>query len=141
MILDEPTSGLDPLMQNRFYDLIQSENEKGVTVFISSHILSEIQRSCDRAAVIKNGEIIAVETITELLHKQMKKVSVIYKDTPEVLNLPPQAFNEKIHHKKLTFEYKGELKILLKWLLNQEVRDVVIEEPNLESIFMNYYQR
>src|SRR5690606_2858119 len=88
LILDEPTSGLDPLMQNRFFEMLEQENKKGVTIFFSSHILSEIQRMCDRAAIIRKGEITAIEDIQELLKKQMKKCHLTYERKPENFSLP-----------------------------------------------------
>ncbi|MEO9532076.1 MAG: ABC transporter ATP-binding protein [Crocinitomicaceae bacterium] len=141
LILDEPTSGLDPLMQNRFFDLLETENKKGTTIFFSSHILSEIQRMCSRAAVIKDGEIIAIEEIQSLLQKQMKKVRVVFKDTPTNRNLPKGSQNEKWNDNKLSFEYVGPISDLISWLNQNELHDTVLQEPDLDSIFMNYYER
>jgi ABC-2 type transport system ATP-binding protein len=76
LILDEPTTGLDPLMQSRFFDLLREENKKGLTIFFSSHILSEIQNLCKRVAIIKDGKIIKVEDIDSLRQKQLKKVQI-----------------------------------------------------------------
>ncbi len=140
LILDEPTSGLDPLMQNRFFDMLEKENKKGVTIFFSSHILSEIQRMCSRAAVIRNGEIVAVENIQTLLEKQMKKVRVVFARETNY-NLPAGAQHEKSNGNKLSFEYVGKVNTLLSWLASHELHDAVLEEPDLESIFMNYYER
>ena len=142
MILDEPTSGLDPLMQNRFFELLEEHNKRGATIFFSSHILSEIQRMCDRAAIIRKGEITAVEEIQSLLKKQMKKVRLIVKEEVKSdFKLPEHAQNENWHENKLTFDYVGEVKPLLKWMSEQDLHDAVMEEPDLESIFMNYYER
>lgn len=140
LILDEPTSGLDPLMQNKFFDMLEKQNEKGVTIFFSSHILSEIQRMCSRAAVIRNGEIVTVENIQTLLEKQMKKVRLVFSEETSY-NLPQGAQNEKLNGKKLSFEYVGKINNLLSWLSTQNLQDAVLEEPDLESIFMNYYER
>lgn len=141
LILDEPTSGLDPLMQNRFFDLLEEINETGTTIFFSSHILSEIQRMCDRAAVIRKGEITAIEDIQALLEKQMKKVRMIFQSAPELLKLPEGSIHEKWHNAKLTFDYVGPIKPLVSWMAEQNLVDAVMEEPDLESIFMNYYER
>ena len=140
LILDEPTSGLDPLMQNKFFDMLEEQNEKGVTIFFSSHILSEIQRMCSRAAVIRNGEIVTVENIQTLLEKQMKKVRVVFSEG-STFDLPLGAQNEKVNGTKLSFEYVGDINKLLAWLSVQNLQDAVLEEPDLESIFMNYYER
>ena len=140
LILDEPTSGLDPLMQNRFFDLLQDENKKGTTIFFSSHILSEIQRMCQRAAVIRKGEITAIEDIQALLEKQMKKVRVVFANSPTNVELPSGAQHERWHQNKLNFEYVGPIGALVNWLSKHNLHDAVLEEPDLESIFMNYYQ-
>lgn len=140
LILDEPTGGLDPLMQNRFFELLEELNKKGTTIFFSSHILSEIQRMCDRAAIIRDGKITAIEDITSLLSKQMKKVRLVLKE-PRDLVLPAGAQNTHSTGSKHTFDYVGATADLVQWLAKQELVDVVLTEPDLESIFMNYYQR
>jgi len=140
LILDEPTGGLDPFMQNRFFELLESLNKKGVTVFFSSHILSEIQRMCDRAAVIREGKITAIEDISSLLSKQMKKVRLVLKKETE-LSLPDGFQNHHSTGSKHNFDYVGPTEVLIRWLAEQDLVDVVLTEPDLESIFMNYYQR
>ena len=140
LVLDEPTSGLDPLMQNRFFELLEQRNADGTTIFFSSHILSEIQRMCDRAAIIRDGEITAVEDITTLLSKQMKKVRLVLQndDRPE---LPEGAKHAEWIGNKVHFDYVGPTQELLGWLNQQLVLDLTLSEPDLESIFMNYYRR
>lgn len=141
LILDEPTSGLDPLMQNRFFEMLEEEHEKGVTIFFSSHILSEIQRMCQRAAIIKEGKIIKIENIQDLMKKQMKKCRLVYKEIPGNIQLPDNAQNESWVDEKLNFEYVGSIRPLMQWIAQQDLVDVVVEEPTLENIFMNYYER
>ena len=141
LILDEPTAGLDPLMQNRYFELLEEQNKKGVTIFFSSHILSEIQRMCDRAAVIRKGEITAVEDINALLKKQMKKGRFLFSKKPADLQFPDGVQHEQWHNNKLTFEYVGPINLLIEWMSNLDLVDAVLEEPDLESIFMNYYVR
>jgi ABC-2 type transport system ATP-binding protein len=141
LILDEPTSGLDPLMQNRFFELLEEENKKGTTIFFSSHILSEIQRMCDRAAVIRQGEITTVENIQSLLEKQMKKVRLVFNKLPEDLTYPEGSQHQAYHNNKVNFDYVGPTTELIKWMSSLELIDATMEEPDLESIFMNYYQR
>ena len=140
LILDEPTGGLDPLMQNRFFELLERLNNQGVTIFFSSHILSEIQRMCDRAAIIRDGEIIAIEDISSLLAKQMKKVRMMLKSEKDLV-LPEGAKNHHFTGMKHHFDYVGPTQALIQWLGNQDLADVVLMEPDLESVFMNYYQR
>lgn len=141
LILDEPTSGLDPLMQNRFFDLMEEENKRGTTIFFSSHILSEIQRMCHRAAVIRQGSISAIEDIQVLLEKQMKKVRVVFATLPEDTSLPDGAQHPKWRDVKLQFEFVGPVDRLVNWLSKHDLHDATLEEPDLESIFMNYYQQ
>jgi ABC-2 type transport system ATP-binding protein len=140
LILDEPTGGLDPLMQNRFFELLEALNKQGVTIFFSSHVLSEVQRMCDRAAIIREGKIIAVEDISTLLAKQMKKVRMMLKSEVELL-LPEGAKNHHFTGMKHHFDYVGPTSELIQWLGDQNLADVVLTEPDLESIFMNYYER
>jgi len=139
LILDEPTSGLDPLMQNRFFELLEEENKKGTTIFFSSHILPEIQRMCNRAAIIRKGEISAVEDIQSLLEKQMKKARFIFTAQKE-LKFIEGVQNPVWTNNKLTFDYIGPVKDLIKWMNDLDLKDAVLEEPDLETIFMNYYQ-
>lgn len=141
LILDEPTSGLDPLMQSKFFQKLEELNKKGTTIFFSSHVLSEIQRICKRAAIIRNGKIVQIEDIETLLKKQMKLVKVVFKNSPLELKIPEGAQNVNSLNKKLSFEYLGSVNGLAKWLAEQDVYDVTISEPDLESLFMNYYER
>lgn len=141
LILDEPTSGLDPLMQNRFFQKLEELNKNGTTIFFSSHVLSEIQRICKRAAIIRKGKIVQIEDIDTLLKKQMKLVKVIFKNAPVDLKLPEGAQKETLLNKKLSFEYLGSVNGLAQWLSEQDVYDITISEPDLESLFMNYYER
>jgi len=140
LLLDEPTSGLDPLIQNRFFELLEARNAEGVTVFFSSHILSEIQRLCDRAAIIREGKITAIEDINSLLAKQMKKVRLVLEDG-QAPALPAGASEAHWSGSKVTFDYVGATSDLVAWLAAQRVVDVTLNEPDLESIFMNYYRR
>lgn len=139
LIMDEPTSGLDPLMQNVFFDRLKIENENGTTIFFSSHILSEVQNICHRAAIIKIGEIKATENIQSLIKKQMKKVGLIFHHKPLQLEFPMGVQKQNWNGNKLTFEYVGLIDNLIKWMANLDLQDVILEEPDLESIFMNYY--
>ncbi|WP_235299636.1 ABC transporter ATP-binding protein [Portibacter marinus] len=141
LILDEPTSGLDPLMQNVFFDYLKKLNKEGITIFFSSHVLSEIQRICQRAAIIRNGKIVEIENIDTLLKKQMKLVKVIFRVVPDHFELPEGAQKQSIVNNKLSFEYLGSMNELVQWLSQYNIYDVTMTEPDLESLFMNYYER
>jgi ABC-2 type transport system ATP-binding protein len=140
LILDEPTSGLDPLMQNKFFDLLEQRNAAGTTLFFSSHILSEVQRMCHRAAIIREGKIVAVERIDKLLAKQMKQVKLVL--TPHSsIELLEGAQNVHWSGQKVQFDYLGSSSALVAWLAQQPLHDLTLTEPDLEYIFMNYYRR
>jgi len=139
LIMDEPTSGLDPLMQNIFFEKLTDINKSGTTIFFSSHILSEVQNFCHRAAIIKGGEIIATEDIQSLLKKQMKKVRLSFEQMPSDLDLLPGIQKERWNGNRLSFEYLGQIDKLTVWMSKLNLLDIAIEEPELESIFMNYY--
>lgn len=140
LIMDEPTSGLDPLMQNVFFEMLEDENKKGTTIFFSSHILSEVQDICHRAAIIKNGEIIKTENIQSLIQKQMKRGTVVFSEKPVELKYLSGIQNQRWKNNKLKFEYVGSVNELIKWLSQFKIQDIVLEEPELESIFINYYE-
>ena len=139
LIMDEPTSGLDPLMQNVFFETLKALNESGTTIFFSSHILSEVQNICHRASIIKNGQIVATENVQSLLNKQMKKVSLFFKNKPPKLIFPNGVQNQQWSSNRLSLEYLGSIGTLTQWLSKLDLIDIKIEEPDLESIFINYY--
>lgn len=140
IILDEPTSGLDPLMQRTFFDLIRQENDRGATVLFSSHILSEVQRICDRVAIIKEGRIINTQRITDLQKNACKKIflTIPAKDTPAKFILPG-ATDISISGGQISFLYQGGCNQLLAELGKLNVINVEIAEPSLEEIFLHYY--
>ena len=138
LILDEPTSGLDPLMQNTFFQLLEVEKKKGTTIFFSSHNLSEVQRICDRVGIIKEGRLIKVENIEDILKTRAKKVRIKtqadFKHTEDMLKV------EKMNG-FISFVYTGEMRTLIELLSQIDIEDVSITEPPLEEIFMHYYEK
>jgi ABC-2 type transport system ATP-binding protein len=140
LFLDEPTSGLDPLMQRKFFDLIRRENERGVTVFFSSHILGEVQRMCTRVGIIREGSIVEISDIHSLQQNNYKKVSVTADDlNPHIFELPGVTNLQKLNG-SVQFFFKGDINQVLQKLSSVEVTDATIEEPTLEEIFMHYYE-
>ncbi|MEL4105650.1 ABC transporter ATP-binding protein [Oscillospiraceae bacterium WX1] len=140
IILDEPTSGLDPLMQKTFFDLIKKENARGATVLFSSHILSEVQRICDRVAIIKEGRIVNVQKISELQENAYKNVSLSVKDGAALKAFSlPGAMNLSTNSHTASFIYRGDVNLLLSELGKFPLTNVDITEPSLEDIFMHYY--
>ncbi|CAH2214742.1 ABC transporter ATP-binding protein [Tepidibacter aestuarii] len=140
IILDEPTSGLDPLMQQKFFDLLEEENKKGATILFSSHILSEVQRLCDRVAIIKEGKIIKLEKMSTLKENTYKKfkIETLSKTNKDYFNI---AGVNKLESKGniVTFIFKGDVNSVIKKISSVEISNLWIEEPDLEEIFMHYY--
>ena len=137
LILDEPTSGLDPLMQKEFFDVLQDRNKKGTTIFLSSHVLPEIQEYCNRAAIIKEGRIIAQGPVEELAKSNAKRVTIYgIKEMPQI----SETIDIKEVDHGFSFLYKGKIKELLPILNKMDIKDLTITEPSLEEIFMHFYQ-
>ena len=147
LILDEPTSGLDPLMQREFFNILTEENERGTTIFFSSHILSEVQNYCRTAAFIKDGKIIMSDTVDKIEETGAKKVSVIGGKSGLESILKGNDIKKYISDLKIDeekgsadFLYNGNMPVLLDMLRSVEPKDLTITEPSLEEIFMNYYE-
>jgi ABC-2 type transport system ATP-binding protein len=140
LILDEPTTGLDPLMQAKFFEILRKENEKGTTIFFSSHTLSEVQKMCRRVGIIKEGKIIAVEDIETLRKKQLRKVQIEFSHSVKSGELGcTGVIASKADKNNLHFMFSGNMGDLLNNLAGKDVKDLIIEEPSLEEIFMHYY--
>ena len=137
LILDEPTSGLDPLMQHEFFEILKEYNSLGTTVFLSSHVLSEIQNNCRNAAIIREGKILLSDSVENLTHTQAKRVQL----RGEV-DLSSLAEVNKLERKDdtVSFLYTGPIHELLELLSRSSVIDLNISEPSLEEIFMHYYK-
>lgn len=142
IIMDEPTSGLDPLIQQAFYDILKEENSRGATVFFSSHVLSEVQKLCDRVAILKEGQLIGIQSIKELRESGYKKVSLSAKEA-----IPRDFFDlsgitnyaETADKTSVSFMYNGNITAIIDKLHLLHLDDVLLEEPSLEEIFMHYY--
>lgn len=143
IILDEPTGGLDPLIQQRFFDLLREENKKGATILFSSHILSEVQRLCDRVAIIKDGKIIKVEKINNLIenaHKRFKLETVVKVDPKRFTGLRGIS-DLVITYNMVSFLYRGHINDIAKVIASLDLVNMLVEEPDLEEIFLHYYQK
>jgi ABC-2 type transport system ATP-binding protein len=146
VVMDEPTSGLDPIMQNAFYDFLDAERDRGVTALFSSHVLSEVRRVCDRVAVIRDGRLVTVEAIDDLLEKSGKVVTVALAESP-----PPETFavdgvanverldagdgDENRYRLLVTANYDGLLAVLTRY----HVHDIEIRETSLDDVFLHFY--
>lgn len=142
IIMDEPTSGLDPLIQQAFYDILKEENSRGATVFFSSHVLSEVQKLCDRVAILKEGQLIGIQSIKELRESGYKKVSLSAKEAipRDFFDLSDIAnYAETADKTSVSFMYNGNITAIIDKLHLLHLDDVLLEEPSLEEIFMHYY--
>ena len=142
IIMDEPTSGLDPLIQQAFYDILKEENSRGATVFFSSHVLSEVQKLCDRVAILKEGQLIGIQSIKELRESGYKKVSLSAKEAipRDFFDLSGIAnYAETADKTSVSFMYNGNITAIIDKLHLLHLDDVLLEEPSLEEIFMHYH--
>ncbi len=141
IILDEPTSGLDPLIQKKFFSILQQANKQGTTIFFSSHVLSEVEKFCDRVAIIKDGKILRVDTISSIKEQAIKRVIF---ETKSSLNISDEIFsNVKDLQRKdneVSFVFNGNLNDLVSKLSSFDLINLQIIEPDLEEIFMHYYE-
>ncbi len=135
-ILDEPTSGLDPLMQREFYAILEERNKNGTTVFSSSHILSEVQRYCRHAAVIRGGRLLISDSTEHLGHTDAKRVRIKGIASPPTL---PDIKDVQTDADTVSFLYGGNPRELLQALSALPLTDVSITEPDLDEIFMHFY--
>jgi ABC-2 type transport system ATP-binding protein len=142
LIMDEPTIGLDPLMQSIFFELLRSENKKGMTIFFSSHILSEVQILCRRVAIIKKGNIIQLEDIDTLRKKQLKKVFIEFGEQVSSEDFKISGTEHLITGpgNVISFLYSGNINELVNLFSGKKLNNLMIEEPSLDEIFMHYYQ-
>ena len=140
IVLDEPTAGLDPLMQQKFFNLIREENQRGATVFFSSHILGEVQRLCSRVAIIKEGGIINIQDIKTLQKDNYKKIRITAGGLDEKTFQLEGISNLNQENGVLSFFYKGDINQVTRVISSLKLDDVIIEEPSLEEIFIHYYE-
>jgi ABC-2 type transport system ATP-binding protein len=143
-ILDEPTSGLDPVMQERFHDLLLEERERGAAVFLSSHILMEVARTCDRVAMLKNGRLLGVDTIEAYRARVGKRITI---ETAR----PAGALREWLETaggvtginagpNRIEFYFTGDMQSLLRWIRTVDIVDFTCERPDVETVFRSLYR-
>lgn len=142
IILDEPTSGLDPLMQQKFFELLEEENKKGATILFSSHILTEVQRLCNRVAIIKEGKLVAVEKISTLKENTHKKIKIETNIQLDRNYFALTGVNQlEVKNDVTSFIFSGNINDIMKRIADIEITNLWIEEPDLEEIFMHYYEK
>ena len=138
LVLDEPTGGLDPLMQKEFFDILRERNRDGATILLSSHVLSEIQRNCTRAAIIRDGRIIACNSVDVLSQTSAKRITV--HGAVDLTRLSGIR-DRKDAEDSVSFLYNGDMNSLLGALSAGQVNDLTVTEPDLEEVFLHYYEK
>ena len=138
LVLDEPTGGLDPLMQKEFFYIMRERNKEGATILLSSHVLSEIQRNCTRAAIIRDGRIIVCSSVDDLSKTSAKRITVQGTVNLERLS---GVRDRKASENSLSFLYNGDMNSLLRALSSGQVNDLTVTEPTLEEVFLHYYEK
>ncbi len=137
-ILDEPTSGLDPLIQREFYTILNERNNEGATIFLSSHILSEVARYCKNAAIIRDGKLLALDSVSNLSSSDVKEVCLKgVTEIPAIKNI----FNVNPQDNQISFLFSGNSTDLIKELALLKFDDVTITDPDLEDVFVHYYKK
>ncbi len=139
-ILDEPTEGLDPLMQRAFYAILDTLKAEGRTIFFSSHVLSEVERVCDRVAIIRHGRLIATEDIAGLLARRKRNVSIRLDGAPPRLDGVPGVSGIEIIDGRVTCRVEGDLRPFLDAIAAAPIVDLTIEPAHLEEAFLEFYE-
>ncbi len=141
LILDEPTEGLDPLMQEAFYELLAEVKQRGRTVFMSSHVLSEVERVCDRVGLLRKGELVLLSPVAEIRNLAARRVRVIFsEDVTSVPELTPEHEILEARPRQWVLRVNGPLGPLLRALAGLPVSDLMVEEPRLEDVILKYYR-
>ena len=139
IILDEPTSGLDPVMQQEFYELLKEEKAKGTTIFYSTHVLSEISKICDRVGIIKEGKLLQIETIEELLDKNLIYVTIESEDIDNIIENLKISSDLKTGN-KIKFKNTLSTDLLIKTISKYKIDKLLIEEATIEDLLLCYYK-
>lgn len=139
LILDEPTSGLDPLMQNKFVELIQRSKKEGKTILMSSHIFEEVEHTCDRVVMIKEGSIVAAETMDNLKRNRQKHYEIHFNKENDAIKFAEQYDSCQRDQKQVILTLKGHTNELLKDLSQYDIQDFNARPQSLEELFLHYY--
>ena len=140
-LLDEPTSGLDPLMQREFYGLLKEEQDRGKTVFLSSHLLDEVERLCDRVGIVKEGRLVMTERLSVLKSRKVRKLNLRFSEDAVINDLSlPGAELIYQQSREAEFIVTGEIRPLLEAVAALPIQDLSFPEPTLEEAFMEFYE-
>lgn len=143
LILDEPTSGLDPLVQHELWNLLREYAREGVTVFFSSHVMSEVERICERVGILRQGQLVAVERVAEMKARALRQLEVRFGEAaPPAEEFALDGVRELRREAELIeFEVRGDLDPLVKALARHHVVDLASEQPSLEELLITFYER
>jgi ABC-2 type transport system ATP-binding protein len=143
LVLDEPSSGLDPLMQEEFLTFVAEERDRGHTLFLSSHELDEVQRACDRVAIIRDGRLVAVESVADVTGRSYRHVTLEFAEPvdPEEFRRIPGVSELTAADRRLTFKAFGDVDPVIKAAARHTVTDLELSRPTLEEVFLTYYGR
>jgi ABC-2 type transport system ATP-binding protein len=140
-ILDEPSEGLDPLMQRAFYGILDDLRLAGRTIFFSSHVLSEVERVCDRVAIVRRGQLVAVEDVEALLARRKRNVEMRLDGTRPTLDGVPGVSNVVVAADgRVTCQLEGDMRPFLAAIAGSPITDLTIEPAHLEEAFLELYQ-
>jgi ABC-2 type transport system ATP-binding protein len=138
-ILDEPTEGLDPLMQHAFYALMDDQRAKGRSIFFSSHVLSEVERICDRVAIIRAGHLMALQNVDDLLKRRKKKVELRWRGAAPDLDGIPGLADIEVDGDRMRATLLGDVSGFVRAIASPSLEDLTIEPARLEEAFLEYY--
>jgi len=138
-ILDEPSEGLDPLMQRAFYEILEELKAAGRTIFFSSHVLSEVERICDRVAIVRRGRLVALEDVASLLARRKRNVELRFDGEPPMLDFVPGVTDVHVTGDRLTCRLEGDVAPFLAAIAFARIHDLTIEPARLEDAFLEFY--
>jgi ABC-2 type transport system ATP-binding protein len=138
-ILDEPSEGLDPLMQRAFYEILEELRAAGRTIFFSSHVLSEVERICDRVAIVRSGRLVALEDVAALLARRRRNVELRFDGDAPMLDFVPGVSDIHVNGDRLTCGLEGDVAPFLAAIAFAKIHDLTIEPASLEDAFLEFY--
>ncbi|MCI0861776.1 MAG: ABC transporter ATP-binding protein [Chloroflexi bacterium] len=142
LLLDEASAGLDPLMQQSFYRILAEMQAAGSTIFFSSHNLPEVERVCDRVGIIRDGRLVAVESVSDLKAKSLRRIEIQFERPVPVLEFEglPGVQDVEVQDSRLTFTVLGSIDAIFKAAAQHTVNNIISHEPSLEEVFLTFYE-
>ena len=142
LVLDEPTSGLDPLNQQEFYKLVREAKASGATVFLSSHVLSEVEHVCGRVGIIRRGSLVKVARLEDLGEMHVRRVEIEFagEAQPQLFDRLPGVGDLETNHRRVSFTLHGSFEPVADALAGHHVVNMASHEPSLEEVFLTYYE-